>query len=163
MRLTMRQRSEWTDPEGAEAVPQSKITPGPLRPHQQPHGESSRLERIPEQAPYSLKGGKRNHFDLLHHTCSLPERLALAGDSHILSRTRENKKPVEYTIIMSSLQRMVLHSLQEDLVNVTAKIHSQGRAEKEDTREATKLLERYCRQHVPHRRYICMVRCFSDP
>lgn len=128
-----------------QAVPQRSLKTKPRPPrHPRPRDGPSQPQPAAREGPHNLKQGKRDHSDLLQEGCRLPERLALAGDNHVLSQDRLNDKSAEYAIVVSSLQRMVLHGLQAELVSIVGHIHNHGRAERDNTNRATELLERYC-------------------
>ena len=127
----------------------------PLSPVQSPTAILFPQTYIGQQPPSSQHNAKqsqhrldrkRDHRDLLNNDCGLPERLALAGDIHLIAQSKENGNPVEFAIMLGTLQRMALHSLEADLIRRVGRIHTNGRAEEYDIAKVTESLEHYCMQ-----------------
>lgn len=137
------------------AVPQRPLWQTPVhnaRHQQRPRPASPApgpnvTQPIRPQYPLERSHRERSFGELLEKDCSLPRRLALAGDIHLLTRNLKGKErhPEAYTISLSSMQRMVMHNLQAELVEVVGDIHLYGTAEASDMERARELLEHYCK------------------
>lgn len=76
---------------------------------------------------------------------SFEERLRILGDTHLFGKSLDvTDRLVSYDIELAILQRMVIHDLQDQLVEVTGKIHNSISASRANMRKARRLLKDYC-------------------
>lgn len=80
---------------------------------------------------------------------TFPQRLAVVGDAHMFAK--EGKHSRVYDIQLAGLQRMVIHDLQHQLVEIVAKIHNTQLADQRSMEAAKRLLEEYCKISSPER------------
>lgn len=71
-----------------------------------------------------------------------PRRLALVAERH-LAATRRDDSDV-YNVELATLQRMVIHDLQRQLLQLVGRIHDEQTADAQKMEDAKKLLEDYC-------------------
>lgn len=83
----------------------------------------------------NLRGGELKDYDF-------PQRLAILGDAHLFFK-RLPKERI-WDIQLGTLQRMVIHDLQSQLVTLVGRIHATQLADEAKMNEATMLLDKYC-------------------
>lgn len=127
---------------GQEIEPETP--PGSTLAGRAPHNDANLTthQPLPDQLFYArLAGVSANHL--------FAERTAEAGIFDKLFDIEQPKSDI-FDIELATLQRMVIHDLQYQLVAVVKKAHSRRDLSKKDMKQARKLLEEYCRLiHTP--------------
>lgn len=97
----------------------------------------------PQQAQQEHRRPRRLS-DLLGSQADYASRLSEASYDHLISKEGKAKKPNARSIYLSTMQRMVIHDLQRDLVRIVSEIRNDNKASPERMESAKRLLEDYC-------------------
>lgn len=94
--------------------------------------------------------GRKSQVDLERGRNSLPERLHEASEPHLLYLHGPKNGPVTAaTVYLSTLQRMCLHDLRAELVDVVSQIFREKRATKQMMDDARDLLQKFSTASSP--------------